>query len=117
MLDIVGHDRERDIYYVQPAYGPRSDWVQNVAAHPDVHARVGERCIRARVRDATGDEGAEIVLRFVRAHPWYARMIVWFVGYVDRIDRRDDELRRDLAMTLVLAIEVDTAASTRDGTL
>jgi deazaflavin-dependent oxidoreductase (nitroreductase family) len=106
MLDIVGHDAARGIYYVQPAEGRRADWVRNAIAHPEIAARVGTRRRRARVRDATGAEGAEVVLRFLRAHPWYGRVIVWFVGYVDRIDRPDDELRRDLLTTPVFAVEV-----------
>jgi len=105
VLDIVGHDRAHDRFYVQPAYGRRADWVRNVTAHPDVTARVGRQRFRARVRDATGPEGAAVVLRFVRAHPWYARLIVYFVGYVDRIDRPDEELRRALATTPVWAVE------------
>ena len=51
------------------------------------------------------EQGAEVVLRFLRAHPWYGRVIVWFVGYVDRLDRSDDELRRALLATPVFAIE------------
>lgn len=106
VLDIVGRDQARDIYYVQPAYGRGAAWVRNVTAQPTVAARVGHRRMRARVRDASGAEGADVVLRFLRAHPWYGRVIVWFVGYVERVDRPDDELRRDLAATPVFAIEV-----------
>lgn len=106
VLDVVGHDPARDVYYVQPAYGRRSDWVRNAIAQPDVAARVGERRVRARVREATGGEGADVVLRFLRAHPWYARVVVWFVGYVERIDRPDDELRRELETTPVFAVEL-----------
>jgi deazaflavin-dependent oxidoreductase (nitroreductase family) len=105
VLDVVGRDPRRDVYYVQPAYGRGADWVRNVTANPDVAARVGERRFRARVRDATGREGADVVLAFLRAHPWYGRLIVWFVGYVQRIDRPDDALRRDLATTAVFAVE------------
>jgi deazaflavin-dependent oxidoreductase (nitroreductase family) len=106
VLDVVGRDAARHIYYVQPADGRRSSWVHNVAAHPDIAARVGARHMRVRVRDATGAEGAAVVLQFLRAHPWYARVIVWFVGYVDRIDRPDAELLPALAATPVFAIEV-----------
>ena len=106
VLDIVGRDLVRDIYYVQPAYGSRADWVRNALSHPAT-ARVGHRFVRVRVRDATGSEGADVVLRFLRAHPRYARIIVWFVGYVDRIDRPDDELRRALATTPVYALEAE----------
>jgi deazaflavin-dependent oxidoreductase (nitroreductase family) len=106
VLDIVGHDRPSDTYYVQPARGYRTDWVRNVRSTPTINARIGGRRVRARVRDATGREGADVVLRFVRAHPYYARLIVWFVGYVDRLDRSDDQLRLDLATTPVFAVEV-----------
>lgn len=104
VLDVVGRDAARDVYYVQPA-DERAAWVRNVRAHPDVAARVGARRMRVHVRDATGPEGAAVVLRFLRTHPWYARVIVWFVGYVDRIDRPDAELLPLLAATPVFALE------------
>jgi len=46
------------------------------------------------------------VLRFVRAHPHYARLIVWFVGYVESLNASDDKLRLELATTPVFAVEV-----------
>ncbi|MEO8605974.1 MAG: nitroreductase/quinone reductase family protein, partial [bacterium] len=106
VLDVVGRDVARDIYYVQPADGRRSAWVHNVGAHAEIDARLGARRLRVCVRDASGAEGAAVVLRFLRAHPRYARVIVWFVGYVDRIDRPDAELLQELATTPVFAIEV-----------
>lgn len=106
VLDVVGSDARRDVYYVQPAYGRVAHWVRNVTARPEVTVRIGDRVLRARVRDATGPEGAETVLRFIRKHPWYARLIVWFVGYVDSTDRPDDELRKLLVTTPVFAVEV-----------
>ncbi|MEO8605162.1 MAG: nitroreductase/quinone reductase family protein, partial [bacterium] len=35
VLDVVGRDAARDIYYVQPADGRRSAWVHNVGAHAE----------------------------------------------------------------------------------
>ena len=104
MLDAVGHDPASDTYYVQPADGRRADWVRNVGAHPDVTVEVRGRRFAARVEDVTGPEGAEVVLHFVRTHPIYARIIVWFVRYVDRVDVPDDDLRRSLATTPVYAL-------------
>jgi deazaflavin-dependent oxidoreductase (nitroreductase family) len=105
MLDVVGEDPGRGVWYVQPAYGRGAAWVRNAVAQPLAEAEVRGRRLRVRVRDATGAEGAEVVLRFLRAHPWYGRIIVWFVGYLDRIDRSDDDLRARLATTPVFAIE------------
>lgn len=104
MLDVIGHDARADAYYVQPADGRRADWVRNVTVDPAVTVEVGGRRFRARVDDVTGPEGADIVLRFIRAHPLYARVVVWFVGYVERVDVPDTDLRRALATTPVFAI-------------
>jgi deazaflavin-dependent oxidoreductase (nitroreductase family) len=104
MLDVVGHDVATDTYYVQPADGRRADWVRNVEAHALATVEIGARRHPARVEDVTGPEGAEVVLRFIRTHPLYARMIVWFVRYVERVDVPDDDLRRALATTPVYAI-------------
>jgi deazaflavin-dependent oxidoreductase (nitroreductase family) len=104
VLDVVGRDPATDTFFVQPADGRRADWVRNVAADPRVVADVGGRRFDARVADVTGAEGAEVVLRFVRAHPWYARVVVWFVGYVDRLDVPDEVLRARLLGTPVFAV-------------
>jgi len=106
VLDVVGRDAHR-VVYVQPAAGRAAAWVHNVTATPDVTARLDGRRVRARVRDVSGPEGAAVVLRFLRAHPWYGRLIAWLVGYVDRLERPDAELLRDLATTPVFAIDLE----------
>jgi deazaflavin-dependent oxidoreductase (nitroreductase family) len=108
MLDIVGYDPATDSYYVQPADPGSAQWVRNVEVQPLVEAAARGRSFKANVREVTGPEGAEVVLRFVREHPWYARLIVWLVGYVETIDLPDDELRAQLARTPVYAIETRT---------
>lgn len=104
MLDVIAEDLERTTVYVQPARGRTADWVRNAVAHPIVRATLRGRSHRAHVTDVTGTEGAEVVLRFLRTHPCYGRIIVWFVGYVDGIDRPDDELRAALETVPVFAL-------------
>jgi deazaflavin-dependent oxidoreductase (nitroreductase family) len=106
VLDVLHHDAAPDVYYVQPAYGAGADWVRNALAAPVVTARVGARRFRARARDATGPEGAQATLRLIRAHPWYAQIVAWFVGHVKDLQRADDELLRDLAALPTLALDV-----------
>ena len=106
VLDVVAHVANPERYYVQPAYGDDADWVRNVRREPRVTARVGGRRFRGRVRDATGDEGAEAMLRFVRAHPWYSRVVAWFVGHVRGLDRPDAELRGEFTRLTTLVVEV-----------
>ena len=52
---------------------------------------------------------AEIVLRFIRTHPLYARVVVRLVGYVDSIDHPDDVLRAKLLDVPVMALTPTTS--------
>ncbi len=114
VVDIVGRDAAGRVVYVQPADGRRAAWVRNVVARPDIRVRIDGRRAPARVRDATGAEGAAVVLRFLRAHPWYGRVVVWFVGYVHDVGRPDDALLRDLASTPVFAIDLASQVTKSD---
>src|SRR5262245_16746553 len=105
VLDGIEHRSTPDRYYVQPAYGTAADWVRNVRREPHVGVRVGSRRFRGRVREASGTEGAEAMLRFVHAHPRYARLVAWFVGHVHGLDRPDAELLDDFARLTTFVVE------------
>lgn len=104
LLDIVGRDPATDTYYVSPAYGRRADWVRNIEVHPIFEAEVDGRRWRARAAAVTGERGAEVLLRFARARPLYARLAFWMTGQ-GRMQGTDAERHRQLARTMVLAIE------------
>ena len=104
MVDVIGHDPRTDTWYIQPAEGERSHWLRNLRAHPEAIVEVRGRKFRAGATEITGEHGAEVVLRFIRQHPLYARVIIWFVGYVDSPDHSDDELRERLRAVPVMAL-------------
>lgn len=101
VVDVVGRDAGG--WYVQPA-DPRAQWVRNVRADPRVTVEAGGRTIEAEAREITGSEGADVVLRFIRTHPWYAKVVVWFVGYVETTDLPDAELHARLREAIVFAL-------------
>ena len=113
MLDVIGHDEATDTWYVQPADGRRANWFQNLLAHPTATVEVRGRHFEAHAHDVTGPEGAEVVLRFIRTHPLYARLIVWFVRYVDSIDHPDATLRAKLTTVPVMALRPTTSEDHR----
>jgi deazaflavin-dependent oxidoreductase (nitroreductase family) len=113
MLDAIGHDTETGTWYVQPADEARAHWLRNLRAHPIATVEVRGRRFEARATEITGPAGAEVVLRFIRTHPWYARLIVWMVGYVDGIDLPDDELLAKLRHVVVVALHPLPAAYRR----
>jgi deazaflavin-dependent oxidoreductase (nitroreductase family) len=102
VLDVQAHDPDTGTWYVQPAYHPAADWVRNVAADPRVTIEVRGRRLAARAVDVTGPVGATALLRFVQAHPRYARAVVRLRG-VPRLDLPEAELRPLLARVPVLA--------------
>lgn len=104
VLDVIGRDAARDVWYVQPADGRRSHWFQNLLAHPEATVEVHGRRFEAHGTEVTGDEGAEIILRFLRTHPLYGRLVVWLVGYVDDVGVPDEELRIKLEDVPLIAL-------------
>lgn len=105
VLDVLARDAAADRWYVQPANGDAADWVRNVRREPRVTARAGTRRFPVIVRDVTGPQGADAMLRFVRGHPWYARVVAWFVGHARGLDRPDADLRRAFAALPTFAVE------------
>ncbi len=110
VLDVVGHDPASDTFYVQPADGRRAQWFQNLLADPRATAEVRGRRFDVEATDVTGPVGAGVVLRFIREHPLYARLIVWFIRYVDSVDHPDDVLRAKLADVPVMALRSTRSA-------
>lgn len=79
MLDLVGHDAEKNRYYVQPGWGRSSDWVRNIEADPIVEAQVGRKRFKARVLDVSGPEGAKQMFAFGKKHPIVAFLVSKFL--------------------------------------
>ena len=103
MVDAIAHDDDTDTWYVQPAE-PHAHWLANLRADPTATVEVRGRRFDARAEEITGPRGAEVILRFIRAHPLYARVVIALVGYVDSPDHSDDELRTKLRDVPVVAL-------------
>lgn len=102
MLDVVGRDVNGG-WYVQPSK-PRAHWVLNARANPDIRVEVDGSAYAANAIEVTGDEGADVVLHFIRAHPLYARLVIWLVGYTPTVDVPDEVLRERLREVVVFAL-------------
>jgi deazaflavin-dependent oxidoreductase (nitroreductase family) len=103
MVDAIAHDDDTDTWYVQPAE-PGAQWLANLRATPRATVEVRGRRFSARAEEITGPRGAEVVLRFIRGHPRYARLVIALVGYVDSPDHSDDDLRAKLRDVPVMAL-------------
>ena len=101
MVDAIGHDD--GTWYVQPAE-PHAHWLANLRADPIATVEVRGRRFDVRAEEITGPRGADVIVRFIREHPRYARLVIALVGYVDSPDHSDDELRAKLRDVPVIAL-------------
>jgi deazaflavin-dependent oxidoreductase (nitroreductase family) len=68
VLEVIDHDPAG--LAVAAAWGPRSDWFQNVQANPDVRVSTGRlRNIAGRARVLSRAEAEEVFARYADAHP------------------------------------------------
>jgi deazaflavin-dependent oxidoreductase (nitroreductase family) len=104
MLDVIGRDEPTDTWYVSPANGRRSEWVRNALAEPAVTVEAGRRRVAARARDATGPEGAEVFLRFLREHRRYAQLVASLEAFPDLTGAPDEEVRSYGREMVVIAL-------------
>ncbi|MGA9398350.1 MAG: nitroreductase family deazaflavin-dependent oxidoreductase [Anaerolineaceae bacterium] len=45
VVEVIHHDQETGVYIVASGFGEKSDWYQNVVAHPHMKIQVGRRRI------------------------------------------------------------------------
>jgi deazaflavin-dependent oxidoreductase (nitroreductase family) len=69
VIEVVGHDKENDTYYVASGWGDRSDWFQSIRTNPDVQIQVGRRKLSARAQVVDAEEGARQLFVYARNHP------------------------------------------------
>lgn len=90
MLEVAHHDRDTDTYVVFAAFGEKTDWYQNVLAHPDVSIQVGRRKLAVRAEPLSAEERGAVLVDFVNEHPTEARFVS-VLGY--RVDGTEEDWR------------------------
>ena len=69
VVEVAGHDRDSDTYYVASGWGYRSNWYRNLLAHPDVSIQVGYRKLLVHAEILSPEAGAQVLVMFRRQHP------------------------------------------------
>ena len=101
VLEVIGHDKETDTYYVVAGFGPKSQWYQNLLADPDVSIHVGRQRLNVRAAVAPDDEAGEVMLKFARDNPGESKL-VGLLGY--EVDGTDEDWRALGRELLVVAL-------------
>ena len=102
VVDIIGGNKTKGIYYVSAAFGPRSDWYLNLRANSTVQAQIGRRKFAARAVILPLKEAEDLLVEFVRLHRRYARVMMGVIGV--RTSLSEDEVRALASQMPVVAI-------------
>ncbi len=103
VLEVLLHDRAKDVYYVMAGWGERSDWVKNIEKTPQVKISVGRRHVLALARRLPPEEAESKVIAFASQHPHLIRSLPRLLGY--RTDGTEEDLRDLARLGIVVAFE------------
>jgi deazaflavin-dependent oxidoreductase (nitroreductase family) len=81
VVEVVHHDKETGAYIVASGFGEKSDWFQNVMAHPEITIQVGNERMAARAQRLALLQATEVMLDYNRRHPATLRTLAGILGY------------------------------------
>ena len=73
------------------AWGPNTEWIRNLRAHPALQIQVGREAYVPEQRFLSEDESVAVVREFQRRHPWRTRFFAAILGWGDL--RSETEVR------------------------
>jgi len=91
VVEVIGHDRASDTYYIVSGWGPKADWYQNLLATPHITIQVGRRTLAVLAERVPAEEGARIFLDYRQKHAFAARELSRALG-LDFIGASPQEL-------------------------
>ena len=65
------------------AWGPNTEWIRNLRAHPALQIQIGRESYVPEERFLSEDESAAVLREFQRRHPWRVRLFAVLLGWGD----------------------------------
>lgn len=65
------------------AWGPNTEWIRNLQAHPALQIQIGRESYVPEQRFLSEDESVAVVVEFRRRHPWRVRLFAAILGWGD----------------------------------
>jgi deazaflavin-dependent oxidoreductase (nitroreductase family) len=77
------YDRNTREAVVFSAWGPNTEWIRNLRAHPALQIQVGREAFVPEQRFLSEDESVAVVREFQRRHPWRTRLFAAILRWGD----------------------------------
>ena len=65
------------------AWGPNTEWIRNLRAHPALQIQIGRESYAPEQRFLSEDESVAVVVEFRCRHPWRLRFFAAILGWGD----------------------------------
>ena len=92
---VLAEDRRTGEAVICSVWGPHTDWIRNLRAHPALRVQIGRDSWVPEHRFLTEEEACAVGLEFRRRHPWRARVFKRALG----VDLTSDATMRDYRRT------------------
>jgi deazaflavin-dependent oxidoreductase (nitroreductase family) len=79
----LGYDPDTREAVVCSAWGPNTEWMRNLRAHPALQVEIGRESYVPRQRFLSEDESVAVVAEFRRRHPWRVRLFGAILAWGD----------------------------------
>jgi len=81
VVEIVERDPGSDSVIVVAGYGPKTQWYQNLKAHPDTIIQIGSHKYDVTAEFITPEEGEEIMVRYLNRYGKLIGKLFSLLGY------------------------------------
>ncbi len=102
VVEVIYHDPQTGAYVVASGFGEKSDWYQNVMAHPEIAIQVGRQRLRARAERLPLPQATDVMLAYNRRHPATLRTLAGILGY--RMDGSEADIRFFAGLIPIVAL-------------
>jgi deazaflavin-dependent oxidoreductase (nitroreductase family) len=79
----LAYDPETSEAVVCSAWGPNTEWMCNLRAHPALEIQIGRERYVPEQRFLSEDEAVTVARAFQRKHPWRLRLVATILGWGD----------------------------------
>lgn len=109
VVEVIGHDRASDTYYIASGWGKRANWYQNLLAQPNITIQVGRRRLDVCAEMLPPKEGVQILLDYRQKHPLATRELSRVLTGANLAKASPEELERIVQESLpILALRPQT---------
>lgn len=79
VVEVIGIDN--GTYYIASGWGYKSNWYQNLLAHPDTTIQIGRKKLEVHAETLPADQGTQILMDYREHHPVAASELSRILGF------------------------------------